>query len=184
MPSPSKSEGQQTSILVLEDEEVLADIYTVWLPDEYNVRTAYTASEARKKFDEDVDIAFVDRRLPEESGDEVLDWISQYHPQCRRAMVSAVHPGVEIVEMPLDDYLVKPVERGEIVETVRQFENQRNHDEGVRDLDALTAKRAHLESELSEAERSNSEEFARLESEIENLEQDAAEGNVGFDGGA
>lgn len=181
MSTSPESGDSQTTVLVLEDEEGLADLYTVWLSDEYSVRTAYTAAEARDKFDQDVDIALIDRRLPDESGDAVLDWISRNYPECRQAMVTAVNPDIDIVEMPLDDYLVKPIQKDELLERVRRLDNQRNYEGAVRDLYALTRKRVHLESELSESERSSSEEFARLESRIEELEQTAAEVNGKFD---
>lgn len=182
MSTPPESGDSQTTVLVLEDEEGLADLYTIWLSDEYSVRTAYTAAEARDKFDQDVDIALIDRRLPDESGDAVLDWISQNYPECRQAMVTAVNPDLDIVEMPLDDYLVKPIQKEELLERVRRLDDQRNYEGAVRDLYALTRKRVHLESELSESERSSSEEFARLETRIEELEQTAAEVNGTFDG--
>jgi len=44
----TKLEEQQTT--VLDDKRGFADLYTEWLSDEYNVRTAYTAAEAREKF--------------------------------------------------------------------------------------------------------------------------------------
>jgi hypothetical protein len=48
---------------------------------------------------------------------------------------------------------------------------------------ALMTKRAHLEAELSEAKRLDSEEYARLESNIEDIKQVAAEASAGFDEG-
>ena len=181
MSTSPKSGDSQTTVLVLEDEEGLADLYTVWLSDEYSVRTAYTAAEARDRFDQDVDIALIDRRLPDESGDAVLDWIFRNYPECRQAMVTAVNPDLDIVEMPLDDYLVKPIQKDELLERVRRLDNQRNYEGAVRELYALTRKRVHLESELTESERSSGEEFTRLETRIEKLEQTVAEVNGKLD---
>jgi DNA-binding NtrC family response regulator len=183
MPSLSNAAEQQTTVLVLEDEEGLAELYSAWLSDEYSVRTAYSATEAREKLDEDVDVALIDRRLPEGSGDEILDSLSQNHPRCRRAMVTAVNPDTDIVEMPLDDYLIKPIDRDELIETVRRLAKLPNGDGTVRELYAVTRKRAQLASELSEAERLDSEEFAWLESEAEKLEQVATDTHGQFDDG-
>ncbi|WP_245708202.1 HalX domain-containing protein [Halobacterium jilantaiense] len=168
-------------MLVLEDDEGLADLYTVWLSEAYDVRTAYTAAEAYEKFDEDVDVALLDRRLPEESGDEVLDWIAQDYPQCRRVMVTAVNPDVDIVDMPFDDYFLKPIDKDSLLDAVQRLEKQRDYEERVQDLYALVRKRSILQSELSEVERSESEEYARLESEISDLKAALAETNEGFD---
>ena len=90
-------------------------------------------------------------------------------------MVTAVNPDTDIVEMPLDDYLLKPIDRDELIETVRRLAKLPNGDGIVRELYAVTRKRAQLASELSEAERLDSEEFAWLESEAEKLEQVATD---------
>lgn len=181
-PSP-KTDDRPTSVLIIEDEEGLAKLYSEWLPDEYNVETVYTAAEARDRFDRDVDVALIDRRLPNESGDTVLTWISQHYPECRKAMVTAVDPDVDIVDMPLDDYLLKPIQKLDLLSTVRRLDNQRNYEGPVRELYSLTRKLIHLESELSETERSASEEFARLESRINELKDVAAEVNEQFGDG-
>jgi len=181
MSPPSGPPNQQTVVLVLEDEEGLADLYTVWLSESYDVRTAYTAAEAYEKFDEDVDVALIDRRLPEESGDEVLDWIAQYYPQCRRVMVTVVNPDVDIIGMPFDDYFLKPIDKESLLDAVRRLENQRDYEERVQGLYALARKRSVLQSELSETEISESEEYARLESEISDLKATLEETNDGFD---
>jgi len=180
MTSPQKSRIQQSTVLVLEDEEGLADLYTVWLSEEYSVRTAYTAAQAREQFDEAVDVALIDRRLRDEKGDEFLSWVSQHHPECCRAMVTAVNPDVDLIELPLDEYLVKPVDKDELLATVQRLEEQRNYEEEIRDLCALATKRAHLESALSKTERSDNEQFTRLESEISDRKQTLMEANEDF----
>lgn len=180
MSSPQDSEDREATVLVLEDEEGLADLYTVWLSKEYSVRTAYTAAQAREQFDEVVDVALIDRRLREETGDEFLSWVSQNHPECRRAMVTAVNPDVDLIELPLDEYLIKPVDKDELLATVQRLEEQRNYDDEVRDLYALATKRAHLESALSNAECANNEQFTRLESEISDRKQTVIEANEDF----
>jgi len=58
MSTSPESGDSRTTIPVLEDEDGLDDPYTTWLSDEYGVRTAYTATEARNKFDQDPDILF------------------------------------------------------------------------------------------------------------------------------
>lgn len=176
-----ETETSPTTVLVLEDEVNLAELYTTWLSPEYNVRTANTAAEAREQFDTDVDIALIDRRLPDGSGDEVLDWISAQDPHCRCIMISAVNPDVDIVELPFDDYLIKPTDKDEFIGTVRRLENQSDYEGAVRDLYALTTKRIHLETQFKEAELADSEEYTQLKSEISDARQLASKADSNFD---
>lgn len=162
MASPSDLPDQQTTVLVLEDEEGLADLYTAWLSEAYDVRTANTASEAREKFDEDVDVAFIDRRLPKESGDEVVAWISQHYPQCRRAMVTAVNPDVDIVEMPFEEYVQKPVDGDDLLDVVDRLLDLDQYDDSVDELYAVVQKRVTLEAELPAATLEDDDEYQRL----------------------
>jgi DNA-binding response OmpR family regulator len=173
MPGQREPSEKQSTILILEDEEGLADLYTTWLTTDYTVRTTYTASEAQEAFNEEVDIALIDRRLPDGSGDEILRWVRQKHSKCRTAMVTAVNPDFDIVDMPFDDYLVKPVERSNLKDTVGSLNNQRAYDETVRNLFALVKKEAQLESEKSRTELESSEEYKKLQNKIVEA-QDAA----------
>ena len=52
-------------ILVVEDEEPLADLFTAWLSDEYTVDTAYTGEEALELLNETLNVVLLDRRLPD-----------------------------------------------------------------------------------------------------------------------
>jgi DNA-binding response OmpR family regulator len=175
MPGQNKSSEKQPTVLVLEDERGLADLYTAWLTTDYTVQTTYTASEARSAFDNSVDIALIDRRLPDGSGDEILRWVRQEHPDCRTAMVTAVNPDFDIMGMPFDDYLVKPIEKSDLKDAVESLNNQRGYDETVRELYALVQKKVQLESEKSRNELDSSHEYDRLQTEIAETQDTANE---------
>ncbi|MFB6127013.1 MAG: HalX domain-containing protein [Halolamina sp.] len=159
-------------VLVVEDESDLADLYAAWLDDDYRVRTAYGGHEALEEMSDAVDVVLLDRRMPGLSGDEVLETIRERSIDARVAMVTAVEPDFDIVAMGFDDYLVKPVSRESLLETVDGLLLREDYDEGVRELFSLTSKRALLEAEKSEAELDNSEEYADLTARIEELESD------------
>ena len=80
----------------------------------HDVRTAYGGEEALEKADEDVDLVFLDRQMPDMSGDDVLERVRERGLDCRVVMVTAVDPDFDIVEMPFDDYLTKPVMRDDV----------------------------------------------------------------------
>jgi len=79
---------------------------------DHEVRTAYSGEEALEKVDEDVDIVLLDRLLPDLPdlpGDEVLERVRERGLDCRVVMVTAVDPDFDIVELPVDEYIHKPV---------------------------------------------------------------------------
>jgi DNA-binding response OmpR family regulator len=160
------SDSSTPVVLVVEDEHDLADLYTAWLEDDCEVRTAYDGEQALDAIDEAVDLVFLDRRMPGLSGDEVLDTLRDRGIDCRVAMVTAVEPDFDIVEMGFDDYLVKPVSGDELLDMVDQLLLRSTYDEQIQELFALASKKALLTSEKTEAELRASQEYARLEDRL------------------
>jgi DNA-binding response OmpR family regulator len=160
------------SVLVVEDEADLADLYAAWLGGEYDVRTAYGGHEAIEQLSEDIDVILLDRRMPGLSGDEVLVAIRDRGIDARVAMVTAVEPDFDIVEMGFDDYLVKPVTRESLMDTVESLRRRSEYDSGVQELYAIASKKAVLESEKGQAALEDSEEYADLQSRYDELQEE------------
>lgn len=166
---------QPPLVLIVEDEPDLADLYAAWLGDEYRVRTAYGGHEALETVDElddDVDAILLDRRMPGLSGDEVLTAVRERGIDCRVAMVTAVEPDFDILEMGFDDYLVKPVASETLKETVEGLLRRGTYDSGVQNLFSLTSKKAMLEAEKSASELADSDEYQKLTTRIEELREE------------
>lgn len=164
--------GETPLVLVVEDDSELASLYETWLADEYRVRTAIGGHAAIDELDEAVDVALLDRRMPEVSGDEVLEVIRERGLDVRVAMVTAVEPDADIIDMPFDDYLVKPVSRGDLLGTVETLLLRSEYDERVRDLFSLASKKAVLESESESGAIAKDAEFERLDDEIVDLQDE------------
>ncbi|NHX36020.1 MULTISPECIES: HalX domain-containing protein [Halolamina] len=159
-------------VLVVEDESDLADLYAAWLGDGYRVRTAYGGREALENLDAEVDIVLLDRRMPGLSGDDVLDAMQDRGLDCQVAMVTAVEPDFDVLEMGFDDYLVKPVARDELLETVENLERRGTYDSGVQELFSLASKKALLEAEKTESELDENEEYGELTDRLEALREE------------
>ncbi|EMA38737.1 response regulator transcription factor [Halobiforma nitratireducens] len=154
------------SVLIVEDEPDLANLYAAWLESEYDVETAYDGDEALAAIDETIDVVLLDRRMPGLSGDTVLETIRERDLDCYVAMVTAVEPDFDIVGMGFDDYLVKPVSKDELFRIVDQLLLRSSYDEQLREFFALASKKALLDAEKSEAERESSQEYAELEDRL------------------
>ena len=160
---------EEPTVLVVEDEPPLIEIYARWLEGQYDVRTAQNGSEALEQLDEAVDVVLLDRLMPGMSGDEVLAGIREESPDCRVAMVTAVEPDFDIIRMGFDDYLTKPVEKETLLETVDRLLSRSSYRGLEQELYSLVSKRSALQSAKSAEEINSAEEFAELEDRIESL---------------
>jgi len=67
-------DNEAINVLVVEDEELVAEMYQEWLSDAgCSVKVAEGGREALKKVDGKTDVVLLDRRMPYISGDVVLD---------------------------------------------------------------------------------------------------------------
>ncbi|EFW91851.1 response regulator receiver protein [Haladaptatus paucihalophilus DX253] len=159
-------------ILVVDDEQPIADLFTRWLEDEYDVRTAYSGAEAIAMLDDSPDIVLLDRDMPETSGDDVLEAIRARNIDCRVGMVTAVEPDFDVLELGYDAYVVKPItEPDELYDVVESLRRRATYSTDVQQLLVLSSKRATLEARIAETELARHEEYKTLVSEIRRLKR-------------
>jgi DNA-binding response OmpR family regulator len=155
------------TVLVVEDEQHLADLYTDYLADRYEVLTAYSGEEGIARLSNDVDVVLLDRRMPVVSGNEVLAEIEERGLRCRVAMVTAVNPDFDIIGIGIDDYLVKPVTRDDLRSVVERLSKVATYNDKLQTLTSKKLKRNVLRVEKSPAELEDSERYQQLEADIE-----------------
>ncbi|MFB6073256.1 MAG: response regulator transcription factor [Halobacterium sp.] len=162
--------GDETTptVLVVDDERGLADLYSIWLEDDYDVRTAYDGETALDALDDAVDVVLLDRQMPDVSGDDVLDALRERGLDCRVAMVTAVEPELDIVDLGFDDYLRKPVDRDTLRATVDRMLRRSSYDDTVQEYFSVARKHALL-ADSEDPSVTDSERFDRLESRLEGL---------------
>lgn len=156
-------------VLIVEDEPDVAETYRLWLEDTYHVIVAEDGNEGLAALDDSVDIVLLDRMMPGLSGDEVLEHIRSEELDCRVAMVTAVEPDFDILEMGFDAYLSKPVKSDQLLTTVENLLQRSEYDTLLQEYYALVEKRATLEASKSQAELGGSSEYVQLRNRIETL---------------
>jgi two-component system response regulator AdeR len=159
-------------VLVVEDEPDVAETYQLWLDLDYEVRLASSGKEALEKLDEDVDVVLLDRMMPGISGDEVLAEMRDRGYDCPVAIVSAVDPDFDIIEMGFDDYITKPPTADELRETIDDLIERSERAEKVREYRSLLTKRAMLQEQKTEKELTESEAYDDLQQRIDDLKAD------------
>ncbi|OYR68853.1 DNA-binding protein, partial [Halorubrum sp. E3] len=85
----SDTETKHT-VLAVDDEPDLAELYRVYLDTAYEVRIATGGEEALSMMDDSVEVVLLDRRMPDMSGHEVLEAIRGEGYDARVAMLTAV----------------------------------------------------------------------------------------------
>jgi DNA-binding response OmpR family regulator len=169
-------------VLVVDDEQDVADTYALRLQKTYETRVAYGGEAALTMIDDDVDAVLLDRRMPDISGDDVLAEIRERGYDCAVIMATAVDPDLNILEMDFDDYLCKPIFQETLLETLEKHVDESPDDsEDMAEFLSLISKIDVLKAELSEAELAASDEYQRLQERVDALAPTLRESVEDFD---
>jgi DNA-binding response OmpR family regulator len=175
------SASEPATVLVVDDERDVADAYAAQLEGDYIVSTAYSGREALDTLDASIDVVLLDRRMPGISGDEVLEHIRDRRLNCRVAMVTAVDPDFDIIEMPFDDYVIKPVSRDDLFDTIERLLTCSDYASQLQEYYSLTAKHAALAANKPEAELAENDQFQGLEDRLDDLRENLDRTVASFD---
>src|SRR5699024_5530195 len=101
-------------VICIDDEPIILDFLTIQLKKIKNIEIvgAYTKSDEglEQVLTNDVDIVFLDIRMPEMTGMEIASEILNHKPNIFIVFVTAYeHYAVEAFEMEAVDYLLKPI---------------------------------------------------------------------------
>ncbi|WP_459191396.1 response regulator [Halosimplex sp. J119] len=154
------------TVLVVDDNGPIAETYAQFLADDYEVRAVTSGSAALDVLGPATEVVVLDRRMPGISGEEVMTRIADRALDCRIVVVTAVAPDVDIVDLPFDGYLVKPVDREELVAAVDEMMRRADSDDTLRQFLALASKKATLEARADQGELAESDGFARIEERL------------------
>jgi len=178
--------GSASTVLVVEDDDDLRETYWLWLGKDFEVVTASdgeTALSAVDEMDEDPDIALLDRMMPGLSGRETLKALRERDLNTRYAMVTAVEPDIDIIEMGFDAYLTKPVTETAVREVIDRLQERNNYADALDEYTALLEKKQTLQAHRSDEELAESDEYQQLERRLEQLDEELDETGADDDEG-
>ena len=107
--------NDSNTILIVDDEESLRGMLTqVFKEEGYRVKAAATGGEVTENLDVmSCDLAFIDLRLPDMSGIEVIRQIKNRYPDTELILITAyatLDNAVQALRAGVYDYLIKPVD--------------------------------------------------------------------------
>lgn len=168
------------TVLIVEDEESLLELYNTWLESEgYDTYTASTGNEAMSLIESDdelgLDAAILDRRVPNYTGDEILEELREEGIQCGVAMVTAVDPDYDVLDLGFDTYAEKPVDKEELLNVVGRLVRTQSYNSESKKLLSLVSKKRSLEDSKSDEELGQSEKYEALTEDISELQSSLSE---------
>lgn len=157
------------TIFIVTHDQSISDLYALRLNDEYVVRTANSREEAIERIDDDVRVVFLDRRMPDLSGAELLATIRKNGIDCRAAMISTVQPDVDVLEQGFDAAVIKPVSAEDLKDTVETLLRRANYDDLLQEITTLQSERAILERQHTDEELAEDETYQELTARVKTL---------------
>lgn len=162
-------------IVVVDDEERVADVYASFLDDEYETEAAYSGQDALDAVDGDVDLVLLDRRMPGLSGDEVLERLRDRGYEGRVVLVTALDPGFDVVGMPFEQYVTKPVGRDELRAIVHQELLRATYDDALQEYLRLRATVSAIESDHPDPDVTADDRLHALRDRLDRLRDELLE---------
>jgi CheY-like chemotaxis protein len=111
------------TVLFVDDEPEILEMYELLCRSEYTVLTADSGEAALEQFGDHVDMAFFDRRMPDMSGDELIERIRTDGYETPVGIISAVEPDAGS-DVESDTYLTKPITRDELFESIDEHTSE------------------------------------------------------------
>ncbi len=135
---------EAATVLIVEDEQMVADIFANYFSGSYHTQYVSTGTEALEAYTADTDLVIIDRKLEGMSGDTVAARIRAEHEQQLLLCVSGVEPDNDLYELDYDDYIHKPVEEDEMRTRVELLLNRAALDSTARTYLTLRSKQFAL----------------------------------------
>lgn len=159
----SKYSDSENHILIVEQDMDQALLYQNWL-EGFETETCHPGDI----FDNinDVSLVVIDRDI-ERSLDLILNRLEDMNIPV--IMATGVEPGLDVIDLNIQNYLLKPITREELHEAVDKALKLANASEDEKKLEALKSKRDTVKKRYSEEDLENNEKYQEVLEKIERL---------------
>ena len=155
------------TVLVVDSDRRLTDMFSRWLLDRYAVVRAHSDEELDRHLGEEIDVVLFAEGVP---GTDPKRILSAVRPECRTIMLVEERADFDILAVDCDGLLRKPVVSERLRETVEEQLIRQGESELRREFGALTAKRSFLESIYPSETLESNDGYRELCSRLETLE--------------
>lgn len=156
-------------VLIIEDNEQQAEMYSRWLGPGYETRIASRTNQVFENISDDVDVVLLDRMLSDSTAEELLQASNQISEK-QVIIITGVEPGPDLIDLDIEHYLIKPVSKQDLLRSVKTVIKASQKTEKVRELMSLMSKKDILDR--SSHSLRGSEEYSDLVDRIRRLKQE------------
>ena len=148
---------RETRILVIDDEPILRESLQAWLErDNYSVEAVGSGQEGLQRIAQTpFDLVFLDLKLEDINGIQVLSRIKEDDPDAAVVMITAygsVPSAVEAMKQGAEDYLLKPFEPEELGVLIEKIVSHKAREQDNLYLRAEQRERSRFESLIGQSE--------------------------------
>lgn len=172
---PGPNVPTDATILVIEEDDVLAQQYVDWLADRWDVTAVAGGSQALAAIETEPDVVVLRRRLSSIHGDRLLGIINERDLRSRVTMITTVDPGPAAVRLGFDDHLVDPVTEDALVASVEELLLRGVYEHLVARFYGQASRKATFEGEHPEHILADHEEYQTVRENLRKTRREVDE---------
>ncbi len=121
----------KTILIVEDDKDINEMLQEVLKTNGYNVKSAYSGTEALLLHKDDVDLIILDLMLPGKSGDEIIKELKKIKniPVIITSAISDIDKKLDLFNLGADDYVTKPFNNDELLARIKVHLKHNNNSE-------------------------------------------------------
>ena len=123
----------KTILIVEDDKDINEMLQKVLKINGYNIKSAYSGTEALLLHNSDVDLIILDLMLPGKSGEEIINELKKIKnvPVIVTSAINDIDTKLDLFNLGADDYVTKPFNNDELLARIKVHlkHNSRNQDE-------------------------------------------------------
>jgi response regulator RpfG family c-di-GMP phosphodiesterase len=113
-------ERQQT-VVIANKRSKLSQMFQRWLEERYRVKIAMNEEQIFEKVDPQTKTVLLDRYF-QSNIDEIISKLKAKYPRIPIILLTGVKPELEESDLDVDDHIVKPVDRGQLIQKIESVE--------------------------------------------------------------
>ncbi|GAA0720807.1 DNA-binding response OmpR family regulator [Halorubrum trapanicum] len=155
------------TVLIVEGNSEQAEKYAGWL-EGHSVRIAGDSECALDALDalDGVDVVLLDGELTDPPAEELLGRLRARNLDCQVGLLSGGRVGNDVFRLDIDEYVPRPIDRGELRETVARLADRGAVSSAVDTYLSLVARRRGMERRRDDAKLADDERYRELTGEI------------------